>query len=31
MTVIAPDTCLPAHSTVLVMGTQRDLQKCFRI
>ncbi len=31
MTVIAPDTCLPAHSTILVMGTQRDIQKCLHI
>lgn len=31
MTVIEPDTCLPAHSTILVMGTQRDIQKCFHI
>ena len=31
MTVIEPDTCLPAHSTTLVMGTQRDIQKCFHI
>lgn len=31
MTVITPDTCLPGNSTILVLGTQRDIQKCFRI
>ena len=31
MTVITPDTLLPAHSTILVLGTQRDIQKCFHI
>lgn len=31
MTVIEPDTCLPAHSTILVMGTQRDIQTCFHL
>ena len=31
MTVIKPDTFLPEHSTVLVLGTQRDIQKCFHI
>ena len=31
MTVITPDTFLPEHSTILVLGTQRDIQKCFRI
>lgn len=31
MTVITPDTYLPEHSTVLVLGTQRDIQRCFHI
>ena len=31
MTVITPDTFLPEHSTILVLGTQRDIQKCFHI
>ncbi len=31
MTVIEPDTCLPIHSTLLVMGTQHDIQRCFRL
>lgn len=31
MTVITPDTSLPANSTILVLGTQRDIQKCFHI
>lgn len=31
MTVITPDTSLPAGSTILVLGTQRDIQKCFHI
>ena len=31
MTVITPDTCLPANSTILVLGTERDIQKCFHI
>ena len=31
MTVITPDTCLPENGTVLVLGTHRDIQKCFRI
>ena len=31
MTVITPDTCLPSNSTILVLGTQHDIQKCFRI
>lgn len=31
MTVITPDTCLPENSTILVLGTQRDIQKCFHI
>ncbi len=31
MTVITPDTSLPAHSTILVLGTLKDVQKCFRI
>lgn len=31
MTVITPETSLPEHSTILVLGTQRDLQKCFHI
>lgn len=31
MTVITPDTSLPENSTILVLGTQRDIQKCFHI
>lgn len=31
MTVITPETSLPAGSTILVLGTQRDIQKCFHI
>ena len=31
MTVITPDTFLPEHSTILVLGTQRDIQKYFHI
>ena len=31
MTVITPDTFLPEHSTILVLGTQRDIQKRFHI
>ena len=31
MTVITPETALPENSTILVLGTQRDLQKCFHI
>ena len=31
MTVINADTRLPANSTILVLGTQRDIQKCFHI
>ena len=31
MTVITPETCLPEDSTLLVLGTQRDIQKCFHI
>lgn len=31
MTVITPDTLLPANSTILVLGTHRDIQKCFHI
>ena len=31
MTVITPETFLPENSTILVLGTQRDLQKCFHI
>ena len=31
MTVITPDTCLPANATILVLGTQHDIQKCFHI
>lgn len=31
MTVITPDTSLPINSTILVLGTQRDIQKCFHI
>ena len=31
MTVITPDTCLPANSTILVLGTEHNIQKCFHI
>lgn len=31
MTVITPETCLPANSTMLILGTQKDIQKCFHI
>ncbi|MGI6182376.1 MAG: potassium channel family protein [Agathobaculum sp.] len=31
MTVIKPETCLPENSTILVLGTQRDIAKCFHI
>lgn len=31
MTVITPDTALPADSSILILGTQRDIQKCFHI
>ena len=31
MTVIKPDTFLPEHSTILVLGTQHDIQRCFHI
>ena len=31
MTVITPDTCLPSNSTILVLGTHRDIQKCLHI
>ena len=31
MTVITPDTCLPANATILVLGTKHDIQKCFHI
>lgn len=31
MTVITPETLLPAQSTILVLGTHRDMQKCFHI
>lgn len=31
MTVITPETCLPANSTLLALGTHRDIQKCFHI
>lgn len=31
MMVITPETSLPAGSTILVLGTQRDIQKCFHI
>ena len=31
MTVITPDISLPVNSTILVLGTQRDIQKCFHI
>ena len=31
MTVITPETSLPEHCTILVLGTQRDIQKCFHI
>lgn len=31
MTVITSDTYLPSESTMLVLGTQRDVQRCFRL
>ena len=31
MKVITPDTCLPENSTILVLGTRRDIQKCFHL
>ena len=31
LTVITPETALPADSSILVLGTQRDIQKCFHI
>ena len=31
MTVITPETCLPANSTMLVLGTNQNVQKCFHI
>ena len=31
MTVITPDTLLPANSTILALGTHRNIQKCFHI
>ena len=31
MTVITPETSLPADSTILVLGTNHDIQKCFHI
>lgn len=31
MTVITPETSLPANSTILVLGTHHDIQKCFHI
>lgn len=31
MTVITPETYLPAGCTMLVLGSQRDIQKCFHI
>ena len=31
MTVITPDTCMPAGSTILVLGTHKNIQKCFHI
>ena len=31
MTVITPETSLPEHCTMLVLGTQRDIQRCFHI
>lgn len=31
MTVITSDTCLPENSTLLVLGTHRDIQKCFHL
>lgn len=31
MTVITPDTCLPEGCTILVMGEEHDIHKCFRI
>ena len=31
MTVVTPDVCLPEDGTILVLGTLKDIQKCFRI
>lgn len=31
MTVITPETRLPAESSILVLGTHHDIQKCFHI
>ena len=31
MTVITPETCLPANCTMLILGTHKDIQKCFHI
>ena len=31
MTVITPDTLLPANSTILVLATHRNIQKCFHL
>lgn len=31
MSVITPETILTAGSTILVLGTQRDIQRCFHI
>ena len=31
MTVITPETCLPANSTMLDLGTNQNVQKCFHI
>ena len=31
MTVIKSETCFPANSTLLVLGTHHDIQRCFHI
>ena len=31
MTLITPETCLPENGTMLVLGSHKDIQKCFRI
>lgn len=31
MTVVKPETCFPTDSTILVLGTHHNIQRCFRI
>lgn len=31
LTVITPETALPENSTILVLGTQQDVQRCFHL